>query len=450
VKHQHEPATGAAAIIGLIAGAAHPLNSAAPDYAELMDAIGDARLVLIGEASHGTHEFYRERARLTRQLIAEKGFSAVAVEADWPAAYRVNCFVRGAGEDGTASEALDDFRRFPTWMWRNADVLDFVGWLREHNAGAPQPVGFYGLDLYSLRESMEAVLNYLDEVDPEAARRARYRYSCFDQFGEDPQAYGYAAAYDLTQPCEREAVSQLVEMQRRVNDLARRDGGVAEDEAFYAEQNARLVKNAEAYYRSMFEDGAASWNLRDQHMAETLSALLGHLSRVGQPARAVVWAHNSHLGDARATEMAERGEHNLGQLVREQFGRAAFLLGFSTYTGTVSAARDWGGRVERRQVRPATSGSYEHLFHAVGQPWFWLDLRGQTPLAAALRPPRLERAIGVIYRPETERLSHYFHARLPDQFDAVIHIDTTRAVDPLEPDSEWVRGETPETFPTGI
>jgi erythromycin esterase-like protein len=439
------------ALAGLTAGAAHVLDSAAPNYDGLLNAIGGARVVLLGEASHGTHEFYRERARLTRLLIETRGFNAVAVEADWPAAYRVNCFVRGASDDQTASEALDEFRRFPTWMWRNADVLDFAGWLREHNARTKgRQAGFYGLDLYSLRESMEAVLDYLDKVDPEAAQRARFRYSCFDAFGEDPQAYGYAASYSLSQNCEREVVTQLVEMRRQAAEHTRHDGAVAEDEQFFAEQNARLVKNAERYYRSMFEDQAASWNLRDRHMTETLNALLDHLSRPGAPAKVVVWAHNSHLGDARATEMSARGELNVGQLVREQYGPLAFNLGFTTYTGTVTAARDWGQAAERRQVRPALPGSYEHLFHQTGQPRFWLDLRERTPLIDALHQPRLERAIGVIYRPETERRSHYFHARLPDQFDALLHIDETRAVEPLERSAEWVRGEVPETFPTGI
>jgi erythromycin esterase-like protein len=438
-------------VLALVAGGAQPLNLTAPDYAGLLAAIGDARLVLLGEASHGTHEFYRERARLTRLLVETQGFNAVAVEADWPAAYRVNNFVRGVGGDATASEALGDFERFPTWMWRNAVVLDFVGWLREHNTRhSQQPAGFYGLDLYSLRESMGAVLAYLDQVDPEAAGRARYRYSCFDNFGEDPQAYGYAASYNLTATCEREVITQLVEMQRQAAAHAQRDGAQAADAQFHAEMNARLVKNAERYYRTMFADQAASWNLRDQHMTETLNALLDYLDRPGAPARLVVWAHNSHLGDARATEMSTRGELNVGQLVREQYGQAAFLLGFSTYSGTVTAAYDWGGPAERREVRPALAGSYERLFHDVPEPRFWLDLRGRTPLAEALRQPRLERAIGVIYRPETERQSHYFSARLPDQFDALLHIDDTRAVEPLERSADWARGELPETYPTGI
>jgi erythromycin esterase-like protein len=362
--------------------------------------------------------------------------------------------VRGLSAGATSIEALVGFKRFPTWMWRNADVLDFVGWLRTHNDAQPKPeqkVGFYGLDLYSLHSSIEAVLSYLDKIDPEAARRARYRYACFEDFGEDPQAYGYAASFGLDASCENEVVSQLVELQRRASDYARRDGRLAEDELFYAEQNARLIKNAEAYYRSMFRGHVLSWNLRDRHMTETLDALrsAAHLNQAG-PAKIVVWEHNSHLGDARATEMGERGEWNVGQLMRERHGPEAVLVGFTTYTGTVTAASDWGAPAERKRVRPALANSYEALFHAVEVPRFLLNLHHNEPLNTALRQPRLERAIGVIYRPETERISHYFNARLSDQFDVVLHFDETRAVEPLERNVAWEQGETPETFPSGV
>ena len=437
----------------LIQSHARPLTGARTDYDPLLELIGDARFVLLGEASHGTHEFYRTRAEITKRLIAEKGFAAVAVEADWPDAYRINRYVRGASDDGEAVDALGDFERFPAWMWRNADVLDFVGWLREYNddleSGAAK-VGFYGLDLYSLHGSIDAVLRYLDKVDPEAARRARYRYSCFEHFGEDTQAYGYAASVGITDSCENEVVTQLIELQRRAADLAQRDGRVAADEFFFAEQNARLVKNAEQYYRSMFHGRVSSWNLRDGHMAETLDALRAHLDLQRRGTKIVVWEHNSHLGDARATEMGERGEWNVGQLVREQVGAQAVLVGFTTYDGTVTAATDWGGPAERKSVRPALSGSYEALFHQARSKRFLLNLRDDAAVASTLRTPRLERAIGVIYRPETERVSHYFRARLPAQFDAVIHIDRTRAVEPLERNSQWVAGELPETFPTGV
>jgi erythromycin esterase-like protein len=432
---------------------ARPLTGAKEDYDPLLEMIGDARFVLLGEASHGTSEFYRERAQITKRLIVEKGFRAVAVEADWPDAYRVNRYVRGAGADASANDALGDFKRFPTWMWRNTDVLDFVEWLRDHNdalSDQARKVGFYGLDLYSLFTSIEAVLAYLDKVDPEAARRARYRYSCFEDFSEDSQAYGYAASFGLSEPCENEVVSQLEELRRRAAEYARRDGWVAADEFFYAEQNARLVKNAEQYYRSMFRGHTLSWNLRDRHMAETLDALVAYLDQQGSRAKIVVWEHNSHLGDARATESGESGQLNVGQLVRERYGRETALVGFTTYTGTVTAASDWDGPAERKLVRPALPESYESLFHQTPPPRFLLVTRDNEMLAAALRAERLERAIGVIYRPQTERLSHYFRARLSDQFDAVMHFDETRAIEPLERTARWERGEVPETYPYGL
>ena len=421
-------------------------------YDALLAGIGNARIVLLGEATHGTHEFYRERAFITRRLITEKAFSAVAVEADWPDAYRVNRYVRGTSVDEDSVGALGDFGRFPTWMWRNADVLDFIGWLRSHNDTKPaaERAGFYGLDLYSLRASMQAVLGYLDKVDPEAARRARTRYGCFDRFGDEMQQYGYAAGYGLMPSCEREVVTELLDLHRRRADYASRDGRVAADDYFYAEQNARLVRNAEEYYRTMFQGRAESWNLRDQHMTETLRELLQFLERTRPHARVVVWAHNSHLGDARATEMGEGGELNVGQLVRGHFGAEAVLVGFTTSTGTVTAATEWDGPAHRRHVRPALVGSYERLFHEVGIPRFFLPLRTDLELASALAGPRLERAIGVIYVPETERRSHYFHARLAEQFDYVLHFDETRAVEPLERSALWEAGEVAATFPSGL
>ena len=426
------------------------LDGGPRDYDRLVERIGDARLVLIGEASHGTREFYAERARITRRLIVEKGFNAVAAEADWPDAWRVDRYVRGRGRDRSAGEALAGFRRFPSWMWRNDVVLEFVTWLRAHNESLEPGharTGFYGLDLYSMFTSMEAVLRYLDKVDPAAARRARDRYACFDHFHEDSQAYGYATSYGMGKACEDAVVAQLVELTRRAGEYAMRDGAAAADELFSAEQNARLVKNAEEYYRSMFRGRVSSWNLRDRHMGETLDALLAHLDARGAGAKVVVWAHNSHLGDARATEMGEAGELNLGQLTRERYGRDAVLVGFSTYTGTVTAADDWDAPAKTKRVRPGLPGSYEALFHDVGIPRFLLILDSRIPDDLLLR--RLQRAIGVIYRPETERLSHYFHAHLPAQFDAVIHIDETRALRPLERESAGAE-EAPETFPTGM
>ncbi len=440
-------------------GAMHPVIGDHGDYDALLEMIGDAPIVLLGEASHGTHEFYRERAKITQRLIDENGFNAVAVEADWPDAYRVNRYVRAMSDDAGANEALEGFKaRFPTWMWRNADVLDFVGWLRSTNdafADAEQRVGFYGLDLYSLFSSIEAVIRYLEQVDPEAAAQARRRYSCFDHFGDEAQAYGYATAAGIAQSCQDEVVNQLTELRRRASELANRDGHIPPDEFFYAEQNARLVRNAEEYYRSMFAGGFAgrvsSWNLRDRHMAETLDALVQHIGRQGRRAKVVVWEHNSHLGDARFTEMGAQGELNVGQLARERYGSDAVLIGFSTYSGTVTAADDWDGPAERKRVRPGLKGSYEEVLHQVSPTAYYLMFRDASgPAAEELGEPRLQRAIGVIYRPETERQSHYFHAYLPQQFDAMIHIDETRAVEPLERTPTWHTGDVPETYPSGV
>lgn len=431
----------------------HPLHGAWDDFDPLLDLVGDARFVLIGESSHGTHDFYRIRAELTKRLVLERGFTAVAVEGDWPDAYRVNRWVRGQSSELDAIDALDEFRRFPAWMWRNADVLDFIGWLREHDEGVAEPhqrVGFYGLDLYSLYDSMQEVLDYLDQYDPQAAQRARERYSCFDQFGEDPQAYGMVAGLGMSRSCENEVVSQLVELRRKRATYLERNGFVANDEFFFAEQNARVVHSAERYYRSMFRGRISSWNLRDIHMADTLDALAGHLGRSGPGAKIVVWAHNSHVGDARATEMGDAGELNIGQLARERHPGETVLIGFSTFEGSVTAASNWGDPAERKRVRPGLAGSYERLFHDVAVPRFSLLTRELGPLTERLRAPRLQRAIGVIYRPDTERQSHYFDCRLPDQFDAVIHLDVTRAVEPLERSAAWVAGDMPETYPTGV
>ena len=435
--------------------AAHRLVGTPNDFDPLLGLVGDARVVLLGEASHGTHDFYRVRAEITKRLIRERGFRAVAVEADWPDAYRVNRYVRARPPDADAEEALGGFERFPQWMWRNADVLDFVGWLREYNdrmADEASRIGFYGLDLYSLHASMAAVLEYLRLVDPQAAVRAAQRYACFDHFGTDPQAYGYAATLGLAESCEREVIGQLVELRAAAAEYARRDGRLAPDDLFFAERNAQVVATAEQYYRTMFRSHVDSWNLRDRHMAGTLVALGQFLESRGAGPKIVVWAHNSHQGDARATEMGERGELNLGQLARSHFGREAVLVGFTTYSGTVTAASDWDAHAERKSVRPGLPGSYEALFHEADIGNFFVGLREPSEAVHALSPPRLERAIGVIYRPETERLSHYFRAQLPQQFDAVFHYDHTRAVEPLERTPIWERGEfeLPETFPSAL
>jgi erythromycin esterase-like protein len=437
----------------LVHDAARPLSGSARDYDSLLEIIGNARFVLLGEASHGTHEFYRQRAQITKRLILEKGFTAVAVEADWPDAYRVNRYIRGETSDADATDALAGFQRFPAWMWRNADILDFIGWLRAHNDSLPpeiSKIGFYGLDLYSMHASIEAVLAYLDKIDPEGARRARHRYSCFEHFGEDPQEYGYAAGLGLSATCEDQVIEQLIDLQRRAAEYARRDGRIAADDFFYAEQNARLVKNAEQYYRTMFRGRVSSWNLRDKHMAETLDVLVRYGDAHREKAKLILWANNSHLGDARATEMGQHGEWNVGQLVRERYGLESLLIGFSTYSGTVTAASNWGGPAERKRVRPALPESYEALFHSTGIPRFLLNLRQDGAARSGLMEPMLERAIGVIYRPESELVSHYFQAVLPRQFDAILHSDQTRAVEPLERTSEWGIGEPAETFPSGM
>jgi erythromycin esterase-like protein len=437
-----------------IAEQATPLVGRPTDLDALLDRIGDARFVLLGEATHGSHEFYRIRAELTKRLIRDKGFAAVAVEADWPDAYRVNRYLRGLGPDAGAADALADFRRFPRWMWRNADVLDLVGWLRSHNDRIADPahrIGFYGLDLYSLHASMAAVLAYLDRRAPDAARLARERYACFDVFGDEPQHYGRAISLGLAPDCEQEVLAQLLDLLRRRTDLLRHDGIAAEDAQFEAEQNARLIAHAEEYYRMMYLGGVSTWNLRDTHMADTLDALAGHLQHQGRAAKLIVWAHNSHVGDSAAmSHRSERDEITLGHLCRERHPGDTVLVGFTTYDGTVTAASDWGGDAERKTVRRALPGSYESLFHRTGVPSFLLLLGSLGEATAALHEPRPERAIGVVYRPQTERWSHYFDVRLADQLDAVIHVDQTRALEPLERTSLWERGELPETYPTGL
>jgi len=445
------PAT-TCSILDTVREAAQPIEGSANDYDSLLAFIGDAKVVLLGEASHGTTEFYRSRAQITKRLICDKGFSAIAVEADWPDAYRVNRFVKGDNKDADASWALSGFKRFPTWMWRNTEVLQFLTWLRVHNDSLvpADRVGFYGLDLYSLHASMECVLRYLDNIDPDAARRARARYACFTQFGDDPQRYGYAAGFGLRPSCEEEAISQLIDLQRNSLLHSRMDGFAALDRFFDAEQNARVVKDAEEYYRAMFGDSVASWNLRDQHMMETFVALSRHLGLRQAPAKMVVWAHNSHVGDARATAMGQAGEWNIGQLARQSYGDDCRSIGFTTYSGTVTAASEWDGPTRTIPVRPARADSYESLMHDTEIPAFTLNLKKPSRVADSLRTPMRERAIGVIYRPESELASHYFKAALSDQFDAIIHFDESCAVEPIELEAKKSCGEPAETFPSGI
>lgn len=443
-------------LIQMVCQEAYPLSGESGNLEPLYELIGDAQIVMLGEATHGTHEFYQLRAEISKQLILRKGFDVIAVEADWPDALRVSKYIQGVSGDRHPLEALQGFQRFPLWMWRNQEIVRFIRWLRFYNKtihDTASRIGFFGLDLYSLRTSMESVLRYLDQIDPESAQQARQRYACFDQLQNDPSYYGYAVNFGLHEDCKNEVIQQLVELSTHIERYLHNDEKATADELFYAQQNARVVRGAEAYYRAMFKGRAESWNLRDTHMADTLEALQTHLiqQHEGRPAKLIVWAHNSHIGDARATEREESGQINLGQLVRERQARlgSCFLLGFTTYTGTVIAASKWGAMPEQKVIRPAHIDSYENMFHHTRLGNFLLPLKNKVKLRRALSHPRLERAIGVIYLPRMERLSHYFHADLPRQLDAVIHIDTSEALRPLDAIQPSHRAEI-DTYPTGL
>lgn len=428
---------------GKLAALVQPLSGDHTDLDAIVEAAGNKAYVLIGEATHGTHEFYRMRAEITKRLLRDRGFCAVGIEGDWPDANRIHNYVTGES-GGEAADALEGFKRFPTWMWRNADVLDFIGWLRSFNDALPprHRAGMYGLDLYSLYDSMQAVIEYLDRVDPQAAQRARERYGCFDRFGPDTEEYAHSVASGLSASCRAEVLDQLREMQRRNFENAG---------AFYAEQNARVVASAEEYYRTMLDREISSWNVRDRFMFETLERLAAFMERKHQRrAKIVVWAHNSHVGDARATSMGAGRELNIGQLVRQAHAADCLLIGFTTASGTVTAASNWHGDAERKTVRSPLPGSWEALFHQTDATNFYLDLNRAANAYSALRGRLLERAIGVVYRPATELYSHYLEARIADQFDAVFHYDRTRAVEPLERSARWEAGEVAETYPTGF
>lgn len=446
------PSAAGKNVLRLIRDHARPLTGSARDHDALMDLIGEASVVFLGAASHGTHEFYRQRAQITKRLITEKGFNAVAAEADWPDAYRVNRFVRGVGNDLDSVDALSGFERFPSWMWRNADVLDFVGWLRDHNEcvwSVDRQVGFYGLDLYGLHKSMNEVVACLERRNPAEAAKAKGLYGCIDRFGRDPQNYGMLAGSGVSDCCRAEVIQQLAELRAREVELLENSGPAAADERFFSEQNARLVRNAGLYYRNMFRSYVSSWNLRDQQMMDLLVSLIAHLQSALGSAKVVVWAHNSHVGDARATEMAWRGELNIGQLAREAFGDQCRLVGFTTYAGSVTAASGWCLPAERKQALPGLDGSIEKLFHQVGVSNFMLDLWKPGELTDELAKARLQRAVGVVYHTETERQSHYFEACLSGQFDAVLHYDHTRAVEPLERNSHSRAHDMPVPQPAG-
>jgi erythromycin esterase-like protein len=428
------------------------LSGGPSDFDEIVASARTARYVLIGEATHGTHEFYRVRTEITKRLLCECGFAAVAIEGDWPDAHRVHRYVHGSGL-ADADEALSGFRRFPTWMWRNADVLDFVGWLRAFNDERPTRLkaGFFGLDLYSLYASIDAVVGYLDSVDPEAAARARERYACFDQFGQDVEAYAHAVGLGLSTSCRREVLEQLLEMQRRAFATMTKSAPV-DEQRFIAEQNAFVVAGAEEYYRKMLDADVSSWNLRDRFMFGTLERLSEHLARLhGEPAKIVVWAHNSHVGDARATSMGAGREFNIGQLVREAAPSQSCLIGFLTSEGTVTAASRWHGEPERKRVRPPMPQSWEALFRDTCVDRLLMNVeRVLDAYPDFRRASLLQRAIGVLYLPQSELRSHYMQARLSEQFDFVLYYERTRAVEPLERTVAWERGEVPETFPTGV
>ena len=434
--------TTEAAAIRRIVSAREPFAAVdSIDLAPLMRRIGDARVVLLGEATHGTSEFYRMRARISRELIEKQGYSFVAIEGDWPDAARIDHYVRHAEYPPSEWTA---FARFPTWMWRNSEVADFVGWLRARNAGVDpkRRVAFHGLDLYSLHNSIREVLRYLDDVDPATARVARHRYACLTPWQSDPATYGHAALTGHYRSCERDVVAILAELLERQRAYAEHDG----ERFLDAAQNARLVTNAERYYRIMYYGSRASWNLRDTHMFETLKTLLAFH---GPESKAIVWAHNSHVGDASATEMDARGELNIGELCRKEYGNAMYSIGFGTDSGSVAAASEWDGPMEVKRVRPALEESYEALCHEAGEAHWLLPLRAPRDpgVVPALSMPRLERAIGVIYSPHTERESHYFEAVLPKQFDEYIWFDTTSPVTPLT--TRELHG-LPDTYPFGV
>jgi erythromycin esterase len=439
--------TGAdeAALAAGLANIARPLESER-DLNPLIDMIGDARFVLLGEASHGTSEFYTWRTEISKRLIAERGFSFVGVEGDWPDCYRVNRYVKALPDSGDGAEqVLHAFERWPTWMWANREVIALAEWMRSYNARRPsdRQAGFYGLDVYSLWDSMRAVMQYLERVDPGFAAAARRAYNCFEPYAEDVQEYARATAIVPTS-CEDEAVAVLRELRSKAPQF-KEDG---RDTFFNAEQNALVAQNAERYYRTMVRGGPGSWNVRDHHMVETLERLMTHH---GPNAKAIIWEHNTHVGDARFTDMARAGMVNVGQLVRQGHDReGVVLVGFGTHRGTVIAAEEWGAPMERMPVPHARGGSFESAMHIAAVGDALLTFNGRDDGAVrGLDEPIGHRAIGVVYDPDHERWGNYVPTIVPRRYDAFLYIDETRAVDPLHMPVR-VDGEVPETYPSGV
>lgn len=434
----------------------HSIEGKETDYDVLMDHIADARVVLLGEATHGTQEFYAARAEITKRLITEKKFTVIGIEGDWPDTYRVNRFIHHKGSDKNAAEALADYKRFPAWMWRNKEFASLVQWLRTYNQGVCEKsdvIDIFGLDVYSLHRSIEIIISELEKIDLQAAKEARSRYACFDAY-QDPQEYGYISSLFLNKTCHSEVMDQFIDLKNKEISFFKNEDMDPEEEKFYIEQNALVIKNAEEYYRSLFgQPPSVSWNIRDRHMMQTVSAIEQYKKETtGQDAKIIIWAHNSHVGDARGTQMASYGQINIGQLAKELYGAGAISVGFTMYTGTVSAASAWGGNVERKYVQPAFEDSIESFFHLSDKKAFYIAL-DEDPAIYQFFDTKdyLQRAIGVVYLPQVERHSHYFSAEITRQFDVIIHFDVSHAVEPFDKSTEWQEAEdAPETFPFGV
>jgi erythromycin esterase-like protein len=421
------PAPGSGGGAAGIAAAARAVTGAPGDYQDLLGATAGATRVLLGESTHGTHEYYRERARISERLIREQGFNAVAVEGDWTPIWRLNQYVRGLGNHRSAEQAMAGLTRFPVWMWRNREFADFAERLRALNLerAAGERVGLYGMDVYDLYDAADAATAYLRRADTAAGARAERSYDCFDRYDRSTDSYGRATQRGAS--CRKEAEAVLAEMRR----IDRPADAIAAERHFAAVRSAASVVAAEEYFRTAFT-GSMAWNVRDQRMAQAVEDIAQHVEALsGRPGKVVMWSHNTHSGDARATFAADRGELNLGQLMRQRHGQAAFLVGYFSYEGTVMAAPEWGAAGRVYDMRPALPGSYSTLFRETGLPAFSLLLRGNETITRLLRGPMLERAIGVVYLPQTERLSHYFDARLSGQFDAAVYFDRSRAVTPI-------------------